>query len=215
MADEKNVVSNAQAVEGEQPERKAKQPKPPIPTLFTIAAVLVAVALIGGSYLLGRDLGASTAPTPSATPPPAALTLPQQLEGYTLSKAGEPSTAPDMSQQILRGEYTDGSNQFIVVLTRPVDDVEKFMTDAGVTDLQGVGDGAPSSPHASDGGSSSPHSSGGSGAAEMCGRSTDTTFAACGRLVSAEGLPTTGQLIVATTELPPETLRALLAQIPR
>lgn len=204
MADDKKPVADEQAIEGEQPERKAKQPKPPIPTLFTIAAVLVAVAIIGASYLLGRDLGTPSAPKPSATPP-AALTLPQQLEGYTLSKAGEPSTAPGASQQILRGEYTDGSNQFIVVLTRPVDDVEKFMTDAGVTDLQGISDGA----------STSPHASGGSGAAEMCGRSTDTTFAACGRLVSAEGSPTTGQLIVATTELKPETLQALLAKVPR
>ena len=204
MADDKKPVADEQAIEGEQPERKAKQPKPPIPTLFTIAAVLVAVALVGGSYLLGRDLGTSGQPTPSATPP-AALQLPQQLEGYTLSKAGEPSMAPGTSQQILRGEYTDGSSQFIVVLTRPVDDVEKFMTDAGVTDLQGMSGGA----------STSSHESGGAGAAEMCGRSTDTTFAACGRLVNAEGSPTTGQLIVATTELKPETLQALLAKVPR
>ncbi|WP_297740688.1 hypothetical protein [uncultured Tessaracoccus sp.] len=204
MADEKNVVTNAQAVEGEHPERNAKQSKPPIPTLFTIAAVLVAVALIGGAYLLGRSIGTPTAPKPSATPS-ATLTLPQQLEGYTLSTTGAPSMAPGTSQQILRGDYTDGSNQLIVVLTRPVDDLEKFMTDAGVTDLQGVEPGT----------STSPDATGGSGATEMCGRSTDTTFAACGRMVSADGLPTTGQLVVATTELQPETLRALLAQIPR
>lgn len=203
MADENNPVADEQTGEGEKSEHKAKQPKPPIPTLFTIAAVLVAVALIGGSYLLGRDIGTSTA-QPSATQSPAP-TLPQQLEGYTLSKAGEPSTAPGSSQQIVRGEYTDGSNHFIVVLTRPVDGLEKFMTDAGVTDLQGVDGGA----------STSSHESGGSGSAEMCGRSTDTTFAACGRLLSAEGSPTTGQLIVATTDVKSETLRGLLAKIPR
>lgn len=204
MADKNKPVADEQTVEGKKPERKAKQPKPPIPTLFTIAAVLVAVAIIGGSYLLGRDIGTSTAPKPTATPTPAP-TLPQQLEGYTLSKAGDPSTAPGSSQQIVRGEYTDGSDHFIVVLTRPVDNLEKFMADAGVTDLQGFGGGASPSPHESDG----------PGTAEMCGRSTDTTFAACGRLLSAEGSPSTGQLIVATTDVKSETLRELLAKIPR
>lgn len=178
-------------------------PKPPIPTLFTITAVLLAVALVGGSYLLGQEIGSSSTPTPTASQP-AGPKVPDKLGGYTLSKADTPSQEPGSGSQIARGSYTDGTNQFVVVLTRPVEDLEQFMTDAGVKDLQEAG---------GETGASSSESEG-SGATQMCGRSTDTTFAACGRLVRSDQTGTTGQLIVATTDLTPDAVRELLGQIP-
>lgn len=210
MADDEDVVAGDGEVtntnDAETKTVKPKPPKPPIPTLFTIAAVLVAVALIGGAYLLGRDLGTSSAPSPSPspTPPP---TMPDTLAGYTLTKSAEPSTPPSTDQQLVRGEYTDGSNQFVVLLTRPMDDLEKFMTDAGVTNLQAVDAGQASSPNPSAADDNAVP------LAQMCGTSTDTGFAACGRIVKTESTGTTGQLVVAATKLTTDQVRELLGQI--
>lgn len=179
-------------------------PKPPIPTLFTITAVLLAVALVGGSYLLGQEIGSSPTPTPTASQP-AGPKVPAKLGEYTLSKADTPSKEPDSGSQIARGSYTDGTNQFVVILSRPVEDLEQFMTDAGIKDLQEAGGEAAASSSESEG----------TDATQMCGRSTDTTFAACGRLVRSDQNGTTGQLIVATTDLSPDAVRELLGQIPR
>lgn len=207
MADDDKSEIDKQVLADEAQEQTTPPapPKPPIPTLFTIAAVLLAVALIGGSYLFGQEIGSSSTPTPTTSHSPAP-TMPDQLGGYTLSKADTPSTEPGSGNQIARGNYTNGKNQFVVVLSRPVEDLEQFMTDAGIKDLQEAG---------GDAGASSSWVPGGSGATQMCGRSTDTTFAACGRLVRSEQTGTTGQLIVATTDLTTDAVRELLTQIPR
>lgn len=206
MSDDDKSESDAQVPkDGErQHTTPPAPPKPPIPTLFTITAVLLAVALVGGSYLLGQEIGSSPTPTPTASQP-AGPKVPAKLGGYTLSKADTPSKEPDSGSQIARGSYTDGTNQFVVILSRPVEDLEQFMTDAGIKDLQEAGGEAAASSSESEG----------TDATQMCGRSTDTTFAACGRLVRSDQNGTTGQLIVATTDLSPDAVRELLGQIPR
>ncbi|WP_296137393.1 hypothetical protein [uncultured Tessaracoccus sp.] len=176
------------------------RPKPPVPTLFTVVAVLLAVAVIAGAYVLGRQLGAPATPEPSPTPTPAP-TLPEQLGQFALSASEPPSTAPGSEKHVVQGNFTDGTDKIVVLLTRPEPSLEPFLTDAGVTDLQTVG--ASTSP--------SPSSDGGD---VMCGKSVDTGHAACGRLVVDEATGNTGQVVFAATDLSTDDVRALLEQLP-
>lgn len=179
--------------------------KPPVPTLFTIVAVLLAVALVGGSYLLGRELGTPASPSPSA-PAPAALEVPKQLGGYTLAESQDTDPTPKAGQEVARGNYTDGKNKLVLLMVRPQQELEKFLTDGGVSDLQEM-------PSEGDETSASASASGSPSQAPvpelMCGKSSDTGFAACGKLVDG-----VGQLLYAATDVPQDQLAKLLLEVP-
>ena len=159
--------------------------KPPVPTLVTIVAVLVAVALIAGAFFLGRSLATEPEPEPTETELPA-LTPPGQLAGLQLAETAAPSLAPGVGKDVVHANYTDGTARILLVLSRPEADVEEFLTNAGITNLAARG-----------------------GAGTMCGTSTDTGYAACARVVDE-----TGRLIVGATEVSAETLETLLDELP-
>lgn len=163
--------------------------KPPVPTLVTIVAVLLAVTVIGGAFALGRAIGLAGQKDSGSKPgPELAASLPAQLENFALKKRGEPSTGP-RGKLVVRGDYTDGTNGVLLVLSNPEEDLEKFLTEAGVVETKVVELPA--------GKSSDP--------VTMCGKSTDSNFPACGRIL--EG---TGWMIFATTAVDDKTLIKLL-----
>lgn len=161
--------------------------KPPVPTLVTIVAVLVAVALIAGAFLLGRSLATAPEPAPTETPT-TALAPPAQLAGFQLAETAAPSLAPGVGKEVVHANYTDGTARILLVLSRPEAEVEEFLTNAGITNLT--------------------ERSAASGRT-MCGTSTDTGYAACARLVDD-----TGRLIVGATDVSAETLETLLDELP-
>lgn len=173
--------------------------KPPIPTYVTIVAAVVALVLIVGAHQFGRWLG--TPQEPDETPALTAPEAPAQIGDYALGQTQEPTSAPGTSTLVTRGNYTDGTDRLVLLLMRPQQDLERFLADGGVTDVQRVqSSGEPSPDDAS---------AVAQGALVLCGKSTDSGFAACGRLVDE-----TGQLLYAATDVPAEELAALLGQLP-
>lgn len=164
--------------------------KPPVPTLVTIIAVLVAVLVVGGAFLLGRVLGTEPEPTPEPTETPT-LTAPQMLGELPLTKSEPSEVATGVHKQILHSTYTDGTQQVLLVQSEPEESVEDFLANAGVTDARDAsefgyqrGEGDPE---------------------VLCGISEDTGSAACGRIVDEEG-----QLLLSVAQADATTLIQLL-----
>lgn len=181
-----------------------KPAKPPIPTWFTIVAVLVSVALIGGAFFLGyRQHLPEPEPTPTPTPP---LTVPEMLGDYPMSESVLPSESPQPEQrEVARATYTDGVDKLVLILARPETKLEQFMADAGVTDLQIVSEPQPSeSPSPAEGESPLP-----ADGTVLCGNSVDSGFSACGRLKG-----NVGQIVFAGTDIDAATVEELLLTVP-
>ncbi|NLE96938.1 MAG: hypothetical protein GX596_02975 [Propionibacterium sp.] len=168
--------------------------KPPVPTPVTIIVVLVAVLLVAGAFLLGRWL-ADDGPSAPPEEPAAPLVAPESIGEFQVSETSAPSTAADVGKDVVRATYTDGTNRVLLVLSRPEADLEEFLTNAGIQELQAAPEADDASPEPS--------------AATVCGRSADTEYAACGRQIEE-----TGQLLVALTDVDPNTLTTLLQQLP-
>lgn len=165
--------------------------KPAVPTPVTIALVLVGVALVIGAFLLGRSLGTAEEPT-TTTSEIAPLAAPESLKAFQKGEESDPSTGPD--KEIVRANYTDGTDKILLVLSRPEADLEKFLADAGINDLQQQAD-KPGGDEVSP---------------TLCGKSADTGFAACGRINGG-----VGELIVGATEMQAATLVELLEELQR
>jgi hypothetical protein len=167
-----------------------REQKPPVPTTVTILAVLVAVALIAGAFLLGRQLGTPPPPAPSESA--TALDLPGQLGGFQLAATEAPTLPPVVGKELVRANYTDGTDRVLLAFSRPETDVEEFLGNAGITNLTQQAEGS------------------GDVSATMCGTSSDTGFPACGRIVDG-----TGRLLVGVTEVAAQELAGLLDQLPQ
>lgn len=183
-----------------------KPAKPPIPTWFTIVAVLLSVALIGGAFLLGyRQHLPEPEPSPTPTPP---LTVPEMLGDYPMSESVLPSESPQPDQrEVARATYTDGVDKLVLILARPETKLEQFMADAGVTDLQIVSEPSdePSEEETPAEGESPLPTDG----TVLCGNSVDSGFAACGRLRG-----NVGQIVFAGTDVDATQVEELLLSVP-
>lgn len=165
--------------------------KPPVPTPVTVAIVLIAVGLVVGAFLLGRALaGGGNEEQP--TDPSAPLVAPAAIDSFQVSETAAPTAAPDVGKDVVRATYTDGTDRILLILSRPETDLTAFLSAAGI-------EGAEARE-----GEASPEAT-----PTVCGRSTDTQLAACGRLVGD-----TGQLLVAVSDVDSATLGELLDRLP-
>lgn len=169
-----------------------KPAKPPIPRWFTIVAVLLSVALIGGAFFLGYRQGL---PEPEPTPTPTSpLTVPEMLGDYPMSESVLPSESPQPDlREVAHATYTDGVDKLVLILARPETKLEQFMADAGVSDLQIISE---PSTEPTDG-------------TVLCGKSVDSGFAACGRLQG-----NVGQIVYAGTDVDAAKVEELLLSVP-
>lgn len=189
--------------------------KPPIPTAFTIVAVLLAVALIIGAFMYGRILGAPE-PEPSETPIPP-LAAPSTLGGLALSDQETPEPVAGVEKEIVRATYTDGTQRVALALSRPETDLEAFLTDAGISNLQEKPD-APSAPKPEPGPSpsegepepeASPSPAAPTMSPVMCGSSSDTQLPACAQISDEEA-----RLVLALSEVEEQQLLTMLNELP-
>ena len=187
--------------------------KPPIPTAVTIVAVLLAVALIAGAFVYGRILG-TPEPEPSPTPTPP-LTAPETLGGLALTEQETPEPVAGVEKELVRGTYTDGTTRVALALSRPETDVEAFLTDAGITNLQEKPD-APSAPKpepspspSEEAPEESPSPTTPPKSEVMCGSSSDTNLPACAQISNEEA-----RLVLALTDVEEQQLLTMLNELP-
>lgn len=115
---------------------------PSIPRWVKIVGLLIVVALLLLSVWLGLSLGraGSGVPEPTPTLDEALWTLdpPTTVEDFV---RGEVTTTPgedDGERDIVRANYTDGTETLILLLSRPEDDLGIYLSDAGVPDTEAV-----------------------------------------------------------------------------
>lgn len=180
----------------------------PIPPWFTVVAVLVAVVLIGGAFVVGYQ--SALPPTvieEESDDPVLPLAVPEMLGGYALAESElppSPSPSPAEQPEVARATYTDGIDRLVLVLVRPEFDLPQLLTDAGVTDLHTATPEA----EASVSPSPSPDAKPSDASDILCGRSADSGFAACARIVGE-----TGQVLYAATDVDQATVEELLATV--
>lgn len=161
------------AVSREEPAR------PPLPASvkfggLALLAVLLVAAVLGGIALGGGFRGsASSSPTPT---PAFSMELPVQVGDFVRGDATASQGPAPQNQDIVRADYSDGTNRVVVLLTFPEPDVISFLKDAGIdtsqlTGQQTAGDGI------------------------HCGTSVDTGQEACALVDDSTGL-----LVLSLTE---------------
>lgn len=165
---------------------------PPIPTWAKVLGVTALALLVVLAGLLGTALGRwSPTPAPSATPSPSPspsfeLTPPVQVGEFVAGDITESAGPAPLNQRIVRASYSDGTDRLLLVLTWPEEDIDTFVTGAGIEDAQELTAGT------------------------ICGTSLDTDLPACARLSGDTGL-----LLLAVTEQRPTVVAALLSEFER
>ncbi|MEO7588881.1 MAG: hypothetical protein ABIS84_12735 [Arachnia sp.] len=149
----------------------ADAPRMPL-AVKVIGLALVAVLLLLAAWL-GLTLGGSgkTAPTPTPTvsidsglwvlDPP--TTLGNLVQGET-------TTTPlgtNSDRDIVRSDYSDGTNKVVLLLSRPEDDITRYLDDAKIKDAEPIGD-------------------------SMCGTSQDNNVPVCARVVDDTAVTVAG-----------------------
>ncbi|RMB61494.1 hypothetical protein [Tessaracoccus antarcticus] len=117
---------------------------PRMPTAVKVGGIaLVAVLLLLAAWL-GLTLGGSGEPEPSPTPTveetPWELAPPVTIGNLV---QGETTTTPRGTQgdrDIVRSDYSDGTNKVVLLLSRPEDDLASYLKDTGIEKTEPVGD---------------------------------------------------------------------------
>lgn len=145
------------------------QDVPPIPRWVKLSGAIGIVVLLALAGWFGLSLGGGLpTPQPSASPTATWALEPPQLVGNLVRGDVTPTTNPAFPDQtVVRADYTDGSAKVVLILSRPQPDVDRFLGDAGVTDLATTGD-------------------------IRCGTSGDTGGAVCARVVDETAIMLAG-----------------------
>lgn len=146
-----------------------------VPPRMPVAVKVGGLVLVGLLLLLaawfGMSLGGSSNGGASATPtvddslwalePP--KTLGDLVQGET--SASPAATAGD--RDIVRADYSDGAAKVVLLLSRPEDDLARYLEDAGVQNVEPVGDAS-------------------------CGISVDNSVPVCARIIDDTAIAVAG-----------------------
>ena len=113
---------------------------PSIPRGVKIVGLLIVFVLLLLSVWLGLSLSTSgsgvPAPTPSVDETLWDLEPPTTVGDFVKGDVTDTPGAADGERDIVRANYTDGTDKLILLLSRPEDDLSIYLKDAGVPDAE-------------------------------------------------------------------------------
>lgn len=163
-------------------------PHPPLPRHIKWGGLGLLAALVAAAVLVGVALGGGFGSKPEATASPElSMDPPVQVGEYVRGRtsSANPEASPSAGRQV-SAEYSDGSASLVFLMVWPLEDLSKFMDDAGVQ----VGAEPSGSPSPS--ASVEPSASGFQDPSIVCGISADTNGVACAKLVHGTGVMVAG-----------------------
>ncbi len=148
----------------------AQSVAPPIPRAVKVGGAILIVAILGLASWLGLTLGSSTpSATVTASPPPREWPLdPPSTHGDWVR--GDYNTQPPVEGQdrvVVSASYADGAQRIVLLLSRPELDLEQYLADANIGQIETVGQ-------------------------DTCGRSQDTDAPLCVRITDDTAIMVAG-----------------------
>lgn len=131
--------------------------------------VLVGVLLLLAAWL-GLTLGGSSnapSPTPTVDESLWPLEPPKTLGNLVQGVASASPAATPGDRDIVRADYSDGAAKVVLLLSRPEGDLASYLKDAGVENVQPIGDAS-------------------------CGISVDNTIPVCARVIDDTAIAVAG-----------------------
>ncbi|MDO5735055.1 MAG: hypothetical protein Q4P15_01120 [Propionibacteriaceae bacterium] len=133
---------------------------------LTLVALLLLMALWLG-LTLGEPGSTEAVPTPTVEEePPWPLEPPVSVGNMVKGESASPSSAP-AGREIARANYSDGSVKVLLLLSRPEDDLEDYLANLRVEEVEAVGDA-------------------------KCGMSADTQLPVCARIIDETAIAVAG-----------------------
>lgn len=164
-----NVVPKGGSSTGGDPVAPAA---PPMPRWVKIGGALLILALLGGASWIGLTLGTpEPSPTPSPSPTPTIrdwpLKLPPVHEEWVAGPVETTEPLPGTERIVLSADYSNGTEQVALVVSRPEVDITQYLVDANVGETERIGNA-------------------------MCGYYEDTGTPLCVRILDNTGIMVAG-----------------------